>query len=121
YPQRKNMCYLAVLKTYPFIRHFVETVLIANNEVFKSSVEDWQYQDFLNAEEMKYEELRRISAESLKKLKRNMFTILTEAEVLCVTTERLLTPDCPGEAQYPALKVEDIKRISYDTLRTSPR
>lgn len=117
FPEQKNMCYLAVLKTYPFIRHFVENILIANNEVFKTRVEEWQYRDFLNSEEMSHPELKKISDESMKKIKRNTYSILREAGIIAGKMEIQITPLYPGSAEGSALSREEQNWIPYFTLR----
>ena len=117
FPDQKNMCYLGILKTYPFIRHFVEKVLISNNEIFRTQVEEWQYRDFFNAEEMNHSELRKMSIESLKKIKRNMFTILREAEIISGIREIRITPIFPGSAEISVLSQEEENWIPYFTLR----
>lgn len=117
FPDQKNMCYLGILKTYPFIRHFVEKVLISNNEIFRTQVEEWQYRDFFNAEEMNHSELRKMSEESLKKIKRNMFSILREAEIISGKREIRITPIFPGSAEISVLSQEEQNWIPYFTLR----
>lgn len=117
YSQRRNMCYLAVLKTYPFIRHFVERVIIWNHEVFKTQIEDWQYADFFRQEEMNYDELREVSDATLAKMKRNLFTILREAEIVSGKSELIITPVILGTEDSVVLSRGPKNWIPYFTLR----
>jgi uncharacterized ubiquitin-like protein YukD len=91
-PTQKQICFLAVCKTYGFISDFTIEVLRNKFLVFDYQITDGDYLSFYRGKAQEHEELERLTQQTEDKIKRVIFKIYEQAGIIDNVKSRLIQP-----------------------------
>lgn len=80
--QKKQILFLAVCKTYPLIREFVNEVIQDKVAIFEKQITEDDFYIFWNKRAATHDKLEDIAQSTKKKLKQVLFLILTDVGLL---------------------------------------
>ena len=89
---QRQIAFLAICKTYDFIRDFTIEVVREKALVFDYQINEGDYQSFLRRKQELHPELDSLAESTTKKLRQVMFRMLQEAGIINSTTNRQIQP-----------------------------
>ena len=87
---QKQMAFLAVCKTYSFIRDFVLEVLREKSLVFDDCITEGDYISFLRQKQDAHAEMDQLTEKSLSKIKQVVFKMLEQASIINNIKDRII-------------------------------
>lgn len=91
-PTQKQICFLAVCKTYGFIKDFTIEVLRNKFLVFDYQITDGDYLSFYRGKAQEHEELERLTQQTEDKIKRVIFKIYEQAGIIDNVKTKTIQP-----------------------------
>lgn len=88
---QRQLLFLAVCRTYPFIRNFVLQIVRVNYQRFEFDISETDYRRFFNQQISLYDELDRLSDSSKAKIRQVLFKILEGAGYIISSQQRTIT------------------------------
>lgn len=89
---QRQLAFLAVCKTYTFIRDFVVEVIRDKMLIFDYSLSEGEYLSFFRRKQENHEEMEKLTETTHNKLKQVIFKILTEAGIINNIKEKQIQP-----------------------------
>ena len=87
--EQKRILWLAICKTYPFLREFAQEVLYEHYHGFNNRVDPSDVRSFFDTKAMTYPKLQDLSPETQKKVISETMTLLRQAELISAKNEIL--------------------------------
>ena len=88
----RQMCYIACCRSYPFLRSFVQHVLLPKALSYQYDVRDSDYARWFDQEAVSHPRLNEITESTRDKLKSRSFALLAEAGIIDSARTRNITP-----------------------------
>ncbi|XWW47025.1 DUF1819 family protein [Fibrella sp. USSR17] len=88
---QRQLLFIAICRTYPFIRNFVLQVVRVNYQRFEFDISETDYRRFFNQQISLYDELDRLSDSSKAKIRQVLFKILEGAGYIISSQQRTIT------------------------------
>ena len=104
---QKQLCFLAVCKTYAFIKDFTVDVLRDKILVHDYQITDGDYISFLRGKMSSHEEIEKLTDFSQKKIRQVVFRILEQAGVIDSVKGKLLQPQILDAQSINAIRTDN--------------
>lgn len=91
-PTQKQMCFLAVCKTFNFIKDFTLEVLRNKILVFDYQITEGDYISFFRGKTSLHDELEELTEQTQHKIKRVIFKILEQAGIIDSVKNKMIQP-----------------------------
>lgn len=91
-PTQKQICFLAVCKTYGFIKDFTIEVLRNKFLVYDYQITEGDYLSFLRGKIQDHEELEKLTEQTQQKIREITFKIYEQAGIIDTVKSRMIQP-----------------------------
>lgn len=91
-PTQKQICFLAVCKTYGFIKDFTIEVLRNKFLVYDYEITDGDYLSFFRGKMQEHEELEKLTQQTETKVKRVIFKIYEQSGIIDNVKTKIIQP-----------------------------
>ena len=102
YDEKKQICYLAIAKSYQFIREFIVEIVREKAMVYDFELSDTDFGIFINRKTPLHPELEQFTENTIYKVKQTLFKILADADVIDSTVSKQL------KTQWLSEKLQDV-------------
>ncbi len=92
FDEKRQVCYLAITKTYSFIRDFVIEIVREKVLALDFQIEDSDFNIFINRKQVEHPELEKLTEKTIYKIKQTLFKILADAGILDSTSSKQIQP-----------------------------
>lgn len=107
-PTQKQICFLAVCKTYGFINDFTIEVLRNKFLVFDYQITDGDYLSFLRGKMQEHEELEKLTEQTQQKIKGVIFKIYEQAGIIDNVKSRMIQPQFVDSKILEAVRKDNL-------------
>jgi len=90
--EQRNIAFLAVCKTYGFIRDFVIEVIRDKYQVYDYEISEGDYFSFVRQKSEQHPEMEELTEETEKKVRQVSFKILEQAEIIDNIKDKTIQP-----------------------------
>lgn len=91
-PTQKQICFLAVCKTYGFVKDFTIEVLRNKFLVYDYEITDGDYLSFLRGKLQEHEELEKLTEQTQQKIKGVIFKIYEQSGIIDSVKTKIIQP-----------------------------
>jgi len=106
--EQRSIAFLAVCKTYGFIRDFVVEVLRDKCSVYDFEISTGDYFTFFHRKSDQHAEMEELSEETEKKIRQVIFKILEQAEIIDSIKYKTIQTQFIEASVLAAIKVDDL-------------
>lgn len=88
---QRLMCFISCVRSYNFIRDFMEEVVIENVRLLKTTIDDLDYTVFFNRKALEHSDVEKLADTTKKKVKQVVFKMLEQAGLIDNINSRVIT------------------------------
>jgi len=96
FDQKREICYLAIAKSYQFIREFIVEIVREKRILFDLQLSDTDFAIFLNRKNPLHPELEQFTDNTIYKVKQTLFKILADASIIDSTESKKIKSQWPS-------------------------
>lgn len=90
---QRLLCFISCLRTYDFIKEFMEEVVLINIQLLKYTLDDLDYTVFFNRKALEYNQIESLSDSTKYKVKQVTFKMLEQAGLIdSVYSRKIIIP-----------------------------
>jgi|LSQX01.2.fsa_nt_gb hypothetical protein len=102
FDEKKQICYLAIAKTYRFIREFIVEIVREKALLYDFQLSDADFSVFINRKTPLHPELEEFTDKTMYKVRQTLFKILADADIIDSTRTKQVKP------QWVSSKVQEV-------------
>ena len=90
---QRLICFISCIRTYLFLKEFVEEVILENIKLLKFSIDELDYTVFFNRKALEYNQVENLAESTKYKIKQVLFKMLEQAGLIDhVSSKRIVIP-----------------------------
>lgn len=113
FKEQNQIAFLAVCKTYDFIKEFVIEVVRDKYLLFDYEITDGDYLSFFRSKSYQYEELEDLTDLTQAKIKQVIFRMLEQAGIIDTVRSRMIQPQIVEESVLRAILSENKEFLKF--------
>ena len=108
---QRLICFISCIRTYLFLKEFVEEVILENVKLLKFSIDELDYTVFFNRKALEYSQIENLAESTKYKIKQVLFKMLEEAGLIDQISSRTILIPYLNLQIRSLLSKEDLKYL----------